>query len=197
MASPSPHCHGLKSSHSARSFPASRRSVTRFLSEDLPDNGIGAESPIRSISQDRLRRADFAERIAVVLSELSLREGRVFAIRGGWGFGKRGPVKAPRAAHRLSGDAGERHLTESRPRLRDFACAGRCRTPAPPRLSLRVLRQGLSRPSVPGIRCRGVALVQVSVFRTGNRRRRRLSARLPGATGGLSPRTGSGCLRGP
>ncbi|WP_415774737.1 P-loop NTPase fold protein [Paraburkholderia sp. J69-2] len=55
---------------------------------EVPDNGIGAESPIRSISQDRLRRADFAERIAVVLSELSLREGRVFAIRGGWGFGK-------------------------------------------------------------------------------------------------------------
>ncbi|WP_224043894.1 KAP family P-loop NTPase fold protein [Paraburkholderia unamae] len=39
-------------------------------------------------SQDRLRRADFATRIAAVLSELSLREGRVFAIRGGWGFGK-------------------------------------------------------------------------------------------------------------
>lgn len=38
--------------------------------------------------QDRLRRTEFAARIADVLSELSLREGRVFAIRGGWGFGK-------------------------------------------------------------------------------------------------------------
>lgn len=53
-----------------------------------PDGGIGAEAPIRTASEDRLRRADFAGRIAGVLSELSLREGRVFAIRGGWGFGK-------------------------------------------------------------------------------------------------------------
>jgi hypothetical protein len=55
---------------------------------ERPDGGIGAEAPIRTASQDRLRRADFANRIAGVLSELSLREGRVFAIRGGWGFGK-------------------------------------------------------------------------------------------------------------
>lgn len=53
-----------------------------------PDAGIGAEAPIRKASEDRLRRADFADRIATVLSELSPREGRVFAIRGGWGFGK-------------------------------------------------------------------------------------------------------------
>lgn len=52
------------------------------------DSGIGSEVPIRNASQDRLRRSDFAERIASVLSELSPREGRVFAIRGGWGFGK-------------------------------------------------------------------------------------------------------------
>lgn len=52
------------------------------------DTGIGAEAPIRKTSEDRLRRADFADRIAAVLSELSPREGRVFAIRGGWGFGK-------------------------------------------------------------------------------------------------------------
>jgi hypothetical protein len=52
------------------------------------DDGIGAEAPIRTASEDRLRRTDFASRIADVLSELSLREGRVFAIRGGWGFGK-------------------------------------------------------------------------------------------------------------
>ncbi|VCM58118.1 Predicted P-loop ATPase [Burkholderia pseudomallei] len=55
---------------------------------EQPDGGIGAEAPIRTASEDRLRRADFADRIAGVLSELSLREGRVFAIRGGWGFGK-------------------------------------------------------------------------------------------------------------
>lgn len=53
-----------------------------------PDGGIGAEAPIRTASEDRLRRTDFADRIASVLSELSLREGRVFSIRGGWGFGK-------------------------------------------------------------------------------------------------------------
>lgn len=53
-----------------------------------PDGGIGAEAPIRTASEDRLRRTEFASRIADVLSELSLREGRVFAIRGGWGFGK-------------------------------------------------------------------------------------------------------------
>jgi len=55
---------------------------------ELPENGIGAEAPIRTASEDRLRRTDFAHRIAGVLSELSLREGRVFAIRGGWGYGK-------------------------------------------------------------------------------------------------------------
>ena len=52
------------------------------------DASIGADAPIRASSQDRLRRVDFAERIAAVLSALSLDEGRVFAIRGGWGFGK-------------------------------------------------------------------------------------------------------------
>lgn len=55
---------------------------------ERPDGGIGAEAPIRTASEDRLRRSGFAARIADVLSELSLREGRVFAIRGGWGFGK-------------------------------------------------------------------------------------------------------------
>ncbi|EHD3095314.1 TPA: AAA family ATPase [Salmonella enterica] len=55
---------------------------------ERPDEGIGAEVPIRTASEDRLRRGEFAARIADVLSELSLREGRVFAIRGGWGFGK-------------------------------------------------------------------------------------------------------------
>ncbi|AIZ35688.1 NTPase [Pseudomonas parafulva] len=49
---------------------------------------IGTEAPIRTKAEDRLRRGGYANRIAGVLSELSLREGRVFAIRGGWGFGK-------------------------------------------------------------------------------------------------------------
>ncbi|EPJ9617297.1 P-loop NTPase fold protein, partial [Pseudomonas aeruginosa] len=53
-----------------------------------PIGEIGSEAPIRKSSEDRLRRADFADRIAGVLSELSPLEGRVFAIRGGWGFGK-------------------------------------------------------------------------------------------------------------
>lgn len=52
------------------------------------DDGIGADVPIRSASQDRLRRLEFADRIAAILSELSLDEGRVFAIRGAWGHGK-------------------------------------------------------------------------------------------------------------
>lgn len=64
-----------------------RRNAKAMRAERL-DGGIGAEAPIRTASEDRLRRADFACRIASVLSELSLREGRVFAIRGGWGFGK-------------------------------------------------------------------------------------------------------------
>lgn len=64
------------------------RRVAVAARTEQPDGGIGAEAPIRTASQDRLRRADFANRIAGVLSELSLHEGRVFAIRGGWGFGK-------------------------------------------------------------------------------------------------------------
>lgn len=59
-----------------------------IIRNEQPDGGIGAEAPIRTASEDRLRRSGFAARIADVLSELSLREGRVFAIRGGWGFGK-------------------------------------------------------------------------------------------------------------
>ncbi|MEQ6327179.1 P-loop NTPase fold protein [Pseudomonas chengduensis] len=57
-------------------------------STNQPIGEIGSEAPIRKSSEDRLRRADFADRIAGVLSELSPLEGRVFAIRGGWGFGK-------------------------------------------------------------------------------------------------------------
>jgi len=52
------------------------------------DSYIGAEAPIRTAVQDRLRRVDFAQRIASVLSVPNPKEGRIFAIRGGWGFGK-------------------------------------------------------------------------------------------------------------
>jgi predicted KAP-like P-loop ATPase len=49
---------------------------------------IGDDVPIKTSDQDLLRRVSFAERIAIILSELSLEEGRVFAVRGQWGTGK-------------------------------------------------------------------------------------------------------------
>lgn len=52
------------------------------------DNGIAADAPIRSAAQDCLRRAPYAARIATLLAGPALEEGRVFAIRGGWGHGK-------------------------------------------------------------------------------------------------------------
>ncbi|NKJ08526.1 P-loop NTPase fold protein [Rhizobium sp. SG741] len=52
------------------------------------DSDIGSDVPIRTASQDLLRRSTFAKRIADVLSQLNLDEGRVFAIRGAWGTGK-------------------------------------------------------------------------------------------------------------
>ncbi len=64
------------------------RRAAKKETNDNTDSSIGSDAPIRTIDQDRLRRADFAERIANILSTLSLEEGRVFAIRGGWGFGK-------------------------------------------------------------------------------------------------------------
>lgn len=70
------------------SFPPWAKSGVAVEREVRPDNEIGADAPIRFAAQDRLRRTDFAARIAGVLSGLSLREGRVFAIRGEWGFGK-------------------------------------------------------------------------------------------------------------
>src|SRR5690606_19722005 len=64
------------------------KSVAKTARAERLDTGIGAEFPIRTASQDRLRRVDFADRIAEVLSGLTPLEGKVFAIRGGWGFGK-------------------------------------------------------------------------------------------------------------
>lgn len=66
----------------------SRRAKPGESPQALQQAEIGSETPIRTKAEDRLRRAGYAARIADVLSELSLREGRVFAIRGGWGFGK-------------------------------------------------------------------------------------------------------------
>lgn len=76
--------------HSLSTWAARLWSTTmaKTTAAEPPDNGIGAEAPIRTASEDRLRRLDFASHIASLLSELSVREGRVFAIRGGWGFGK-------------------------------------------------------------------------------------------------------------
>lgn len=79
---------GLMTHMAAWNFRRKRKSASALGREQKPEDGIGADVPIRSAAQDRLRRTDFATRIAGVLSELSLREGRVFAIRGEWGFGK-------------------------------------------------------------------------------------------------------------
>ncbi|WIX31550.1 P-loop NTPase fold protein [Salinicola sp. JS01] len=69
----------------ARQF---KKSASKGAGVERTNDEIGTEVPIRNASQDRLRRVGFADRIACILSELSPREGRVFAIRGGWGFGK-------------------------------------------------------------------------------------------------------------
>lgn len=49
---------------------------TEVVRNGRPDEGNGAEASIQKASEDRLRRAEFAARIADVLSEPSLREGR-------------------------------------------------------------------------------------------------------------------------
>ncbi len=49
---------------------------------------VGADVPIRHSAQDLLSRTVLAGRIAELLASPGSREGRVFAIRGGWGFGK-------------------------------------------------------------------------------------------------------------
>lgn len=53
-----------------------------------PNGGVGADIPIRRASEDLLSRTVLARRIAELLSTPGSREGRVFAIRGGWGYGK-------------------------------------------------------------------------------------------------------------
>lgn len=67
---------------------ANLRGIPSVVPLAPPPMEIGTEAPIRTQGEDRLRRVGYASRIADVLSELSPREGRVFAIRGGWGFGK-------------------------------------------------------------------------------------------------------------
>lgn len=51
-------------------------------------DAIPMDAPIERADQDRLRRSDFAGRIAMILSTRVADEGRVFAIRGPWGSGK-------------------------------------------------------------------------------------------------------------
>lgn len=60
----------------------------REVPKHIGPTEIGADVPIKESDQDLLRRVSFAERIATILSELSLEEGRVFAVRGQWGSGK-------------------------------------------------------------------------------------------------------------
>lgn len=47
-----------------------------------------ADAPILHASDDRLRRTKFAQRLASVLAESTMTDGRIVAIRGGWGEGK-------------------------------------------------------------------------------------------------------------
>jgi hypothetical protein len=75
-------CSRLKARFFGKKAEASVQQPERQVVE------IGYEAPIRTQSEDRLRRADYAGHIGDILSELSPREGRVFAIRGAWGFGK-------------------------------------------------------------------------------------------------------------
>ncbi len=65
-----------------------KNSQDRDATQSVSETGIGAESPIHKASEDRLRRTDFARRLAGVLSEVSAADGRTFAIRGSWGYGK-------------------------------------------------------------------------------------------------------------
>jgi len=55
---------------------------------EQPTDGIGADAPILTASEDRLGRANYVGRIVSELSSSNSRDGKVFAIRGGWGFGK-------------------------------------------------------------------------------------------------------------
>lgn len=53
-----------------------------------PSPLVSADIPIRGAAQDLLSRAAIANRIADTVTAPGAREGRVFAIRGGWGNGK-------------------------------------------------------------------------------------------------------------
>ncbi|MGO7898904.1 P-loop NTPase fold protein [Rhizobium ruizarguesonis] len=71
-----------------RWFKRHADNLVRVKSDVVNGTDIGADVPIRKASQDLLRRVNFADRIAAILSQLTLEEGRVFAIRGEWGAGK-------------------------------------------------------------------------------------------------------------
>ncbi|MXS21493.1 KAP family P-loop NTPase fold protein [Pseudomonas oryzihabitans] len=74
--------------NAVRIWLANLRGTTSAAAPAPPSMEIGTEAPIRTKGEDLLRRVGYAYRIADVLLELSPREGRIFAIRGGWGFGK-------------------------------------------------------------------------------------------------------------
>jgi predicted KAP-like P-loop ATPase len=57
-------------------------------SAGAPTGNIVDDVPIKTASQDLLRRVTFARRLADVLATSNGSEGRVLAIRGGWGYGK-------------------------------------------------------------------------------------------------------------
>lgn len=71
-----------------RWFKRNSGNLGEAKSTAVNDPDIGADVPIRRASQDLLRRVNFADRIAAILSQLTLDEGRIFAIRGDWGAGK-------------------------------------------------------------------------------------------------------------
>lgn len=57
-------------------------------SNDVNDVQLVADTPIERADQDLLDRTPVAGRIAQILTAPSGRDGRVFAIRGSWGYGK-------------------------------------------------------------------------------------------------------------
>jgi len=68
--------------------PGSAKRTGNTLAPDNDAADFSTDAPIRSASEDLLRRDLFARRIAQVLSNPTGKDGRVFAIRGNWGHGK-------------------------------------------------------------------------------------------------------------
>lgn len=58
------------------------------MPEPVRPDVVGDEAPIKGAANDLLKRDQFAQRIADILTTPNLLEGRVFAIRAAWGAGK-------------------------------------------------------------------------------------------------------------